>query len=69
MLLSHFMDQSISENIFLFHLRAYSLTIPRPFSVRYNAYTQNVEVINNKEQIINLTRTIKGKLPKLTSLF
>ncbi|XP_025097348.1 protein henna-like isoform X2 [Pomacea canaliculata] len=46
-------------------LKAYSLTIPRPFSVRYNAYTQSVEVINNKEQIINLTRTIKGDLSLL----
>lgn len=41
--------------------REYAKTIPRPFSVRYNPYTQSVEVIENKNQIINLTHAIKGK--------
>ncbi|KAK7497276.1 hypothetical protein BaRGS_00011570 [Batillaria attramentaria] len=46
-------------------LRAFAATIPRPFSVRYNAYTQSVEVINSKEQIINLSHSIKGDLSLL----
>ncbi|XP_060069239.1 phenylalanine-4-hydroxylase-like [Ylistrum balloti] len=43
-------------------MRAYADTIPRPFSVRYNPYTQTVEVIDNKNQLLNLTRSIKGDL-------
>ncbi|CAF4404853.1 unnamed protein product [Rotaria sp. Silwood2] len=35
-------------------LRQYALTIPRPFSVHYNPYTQTIEVINGKEQIVNM---------------
>jgi len=46
-------------------LRQYAATIPRPFSVRYNPYTQSVEVINTKQQIVNLTRDIKGDLSLL----
>ncbi|XP_046344927.2 phenylalanine-4-hydroxylase-like isoform X2 [Haliotis rufescens] len=46
-------------------LRAYAATIPRPFSVRYNAYTQSVEVINSKEQVLNLTKAIRGDLSLL----
>uniref|UniRef100_A0A2C9KHJ4 IST1 homolog n=1 Tax=Biomphalaria glabrata TaxID=6526 RepID=A0A2C9KHJ4_BIOGL len=39
--------------------KQFAATIPRPFSVRYNPYTQSVEVINSKQQIINLTKDIK----------
>lgn len=46
-------------------VRAYAATIPRPFSVRYNPYTQSVEVINCKQQIINLSNAIKGDLSLL----
>lgn len=46
-------------------LRQYALTLPRPFSVRYNAYTQSVEVINSKQQVINLTKEIRGDLSLL----
>jgi hypothetical protein len=46
--------------MFLLNSRAFAATIPRPFSVRYNPYTLCVEVIDSKDQIINLTKTIKG---------
>ncbi|BFZ09991.1 hypothetical protein BsWGS_13030 [Bradybaena similaris] len=46
-------------------LRQFAATIPRPFSVRYNPYTQSVEVINSKEQIIDLSKDIKGDLSLL----
>ncbi|ESO93222.1 hypothetical protein LOTGIDRAFT_161773 [Lottia gigantea] len=46
-------------------LRNYACTIPRAFSVRYNPYTQNVDVINNKQQIVNLTKVIKGDIDLL----
>ena len=37
------------------------MTIPRPFSVHYNPYTQTIEVINGKEQIVNMVRTLRSK--------
>ena len=39
--------------------REYARTIPRPFSVRYNPYTQSIEVINDKASVANLVRDIK----------
>ncbi|XP_041355181.1 protein henna-like isoform X3 [Gigantopelta aegis] len=43
-------------------LELFAQTIPRPFTAWYNAYTQSVEVINSKEQVINLTKAIRGDL-------
>ncbi|KAL3884241.1 hypothetical protein ACJMK2_030459 [Sinanodonta woodiana] len=43
-------------------MRAFAATIPRPFTVHYNPYTDSVEVITEKEQVIGLLRTIKGDL-------
>ncbi|XP_042870956.1 protein henna-like isoform X1 [Penaeus japonicus] len=34
----------------------FAATIPRPFSVRYNPYTQSVEILNSKPQIQSLVR-------------
>ena len=36
------------------------MTIPRPFSVHYNPYTQTIEVINGKEQIVNMVRALRS---------
>ncbi|XP_078674556.1 phenylalanine-4-hydroxylase-like isoform X1 [Branchiostoma floridae x Branchiostoma belcheri] len=41
-------------------LRTWSHTIPRPFSVHYNPYTQSVEILDNKDHIVNLAANIKG---------
>ena len=41
--------------------RQYAMTIPRPFSVHYNPYTQSIEVIDGKEQIVNMVRTLRSK--------
>ena len=38
--------------------RKYADTIPRPFGVRYNAYTQSIEVLDSKPQIDNLCNNI-----------
>lgn len=43
-------------------MREYAATIPRPFSVRYNAYTRSVEVIESKAQILNVARNIKSEM-------
>lgn len=37
------------------------MTIPRPFGVHYNPYTQTIEVIDGKEQIVNMVRTLRSK--------
>lgn len=38
--------------------RKYADTIPRPFGVRYNAYTQSIEVLDSKPQLDNLLGNI-----------
>lgn len=43
-------------------LRNWAKKIPRPFSVRYNAYTQSVDVIENKLQIQDLVSNIKSEM-------
>lgn len=44
-----------------FCLRKFAQTIPRPFSVRYNPYTQRIEVLDNAKQLKNLADTINSK--------
>lgn len=36
-------------------------SIPRPFGVRYNAYTQSIEVLDSKKQIRNLMDDINSE--------
>ena len=52
---------TFSSNDLLF--RQYAMTIPRPFGVHYNPYTQSIEVIDGKEQIVNMVRTLRSKNP------
>lgn len=40
--------------------REFAAKIPRPFSVRYNPYTQSVEVLDSKDQIMKLANDIRG---------
>lgn len=46
--------------------RAYAKTIPRPFSVRYNPYTLNVEILNSKPQLENLLKNINWEITRIT---
>ncbi|XP_021957625.1 protein henna isoform X2 [Folsomia candida] len=48
-------------------LMQYAETIPRPFSVRYNAYTGSVEIIDSKKQLDNIIQDIKLDLNILQS--
>lgn len=43
-------------------MKSYASTIPRPFTVRYNPYTQSVEVLDDKEQLKDLASDIRGDL-------
>jgi len=45
---------------------AYAKSIPRPFSVRYNPYTLNVEILNSKTQLENLLKNVNLELIKVT---
>ncbi|KAJ7330171.1 hypothetical protein OS493_022690 [Desmophyllum pertusum] len=47
--------QSAKEKV-----RECAAKIPRPFSVRYNPYTQSVEVLDSKDQIMKLANDIRG---------
>ncbi|MEQ2181044.1 hypothetical protein GOODEAATRI_007322, partial [Goodea atripinnis] len=41
--------------------RKFATTIPRPFSVHYNAYTQSIEVLNNTQQLTNLADCVHAQ--------
>ncbi len=43
----------------IFFPREFANSIPRPFSVRYNPYTESVEVIDDKPSVEKLVADIK----------
>lgn len=48
--------------------RHFASTIKRPFEVRYDPYTQTVQVIDNKDTLLNLTDVIKGDVQHLRNV-
>ncbi|CAD5121503.1 DgyrCDS10007 [Dimorphilus gyrociliatus] len=46
-------------------MRDFADTIPRNFGVRYNAFTQNVEVLNNLNQIRTFASCLKNEMSRL----
>ncbi|XP_037316627.2 phenylalanine-4-hydroxylase [Pungitius pungitius] len=46
-------------------VRKFAATIPRPFTVRYNAYTQSIEVLDNNQQLRKLADSINSEMDKL----
>ncbi|ELT91345.1 hypothetical protein CAPTEDRAFT_157066 [Capitella teleta] len=46
-------------------MRAFASTIPRKFGVRYNPYTQSVDVLDNPTQMTRYTSDIKGEMTRL----
>ena len=47
-------------------LREFALQIPRPFAIRYDPYTQSVEILDSTAQIESLARDIEGGMQTLT---
>jgi len=47
-------------------LREFALSIPRPFAIRYDPYTQSVEILDSEAQIENLARDIQASMNTLT---
>ncbi|CAH1396440.1 unnamed protein product [Nezara viridula] len=43
-------------------MRAYAMNIERPFGVRYNPYTQTVEILSNAQKITALVSELRGDL-------
>jgi tryptophan 5-monooxygenase len=48
-------------------MRVFALTIKRPFGVRYNPYTQTVEILSNTQKIMDLVSELKGDLCIVTN--
>ncbi|XP_059101383.1 phenylalanine-4-hydroxylase [Peromyscus eremicus] len=48
-------------------VRAFAATIPRPFSVRYDPYTQRIEVLDNTQQLKILADSINSEFGILCS--
>uniref|UniRef100_A0A915DQY8 phenylalanine 4-monooxygenase n=1 Tax=Ditylenchus dipsaci TaxID=166011 RepID=A0A915DQY8_9BILA len=46
-------------------LTTWASSIPRPFQVRYNPYTERVEILDNMPAVQVLVREIKGQVSKL----
>ncbi|CAG8643289.1 8696_t:CDS:10 [Paraglomus brasilianum] len=43
-------------------VREFAKTLNRPFSVKYNPYTESIEVLDNKEKIVRFVQNIKSDL-------
>ncbi|XP_015786532.1 tryptophan 5-hydroxylase 1-like [Tetranychus urticae] len=48
-------------------MRDFAATIKRPFGVRYNPYTQSVEILSNTRKIMSLVSELKGDLCIVTN--
>jgi len=46
-------------------MRHFAETMDRPFSIRYNPFTQSVEVLDSREKLINLANTMKSQAAAL----
>ncbi|KAI8376988.1 Biopterin-dependent aromatic amino acid hydroxylase-domain-containing protein [Blakeslea trispora] len=49
-------------------VRDFAANMNRPFSVRYNALTQSVEVLDNKEKVVRFARSIRDDMRTLTTV-
>ncbi|XP_048863052.1 phenylalanine-4-hydroxylase [Brienomyrus brachyistius] len=50
-------------------VRKFAATIPKPFSLRYNPYTQSIEVLDSMQQLRNLAESINGEMGVLCNAF
>ncbi|XP_022099178.1 phenylalanine-4-hydroxylase-like isoform X2 [Acanthaster planci] len=60
---TYFLAESFSDA--LQKIRAFAATIPRPFTVRYNPYTQSIEVLDSKEKLLKVAEQLNGELNRL----
>jgi len=43
-------------------MRAFAETLDRPFKLRYDPYTSNIVVIDNKKKIVQLAKQITNEM-------
>jgi len=48
-------------------LKQFAATMDRPFSVRYNPYTQSVEIVDNRHQLTTMIKEVQSQLSTLTA--
>jgi phenylalanine-4-hydroxylase len=48
-------------------MREYAEQMSRPFAVRYNPYTRNIEILDNKQKLLNVVSSIRAELNRLGS--
>jgi len=60
---------TFSETFIFFIFRDFASTIPRPFGVRYDPYTQTIELLDNKRQIQKLITNINCEIRTLIDAF
>ncbi len=46
-------------------VREFAAGMARPFSVRYNPYTETIEVLDTKEKLVRYAATIRGEMQTL----
>ena len=51
---------------YFFIFREFASTIPKPFKARYDAYTQTIEILDSKSQIMKNMRSINREIRSLT---
>ncbi|KAL0088621.1 Biopterin-dependent aromatic amino acid hydroxylase-domain-containing protein [Phycomyces blakesleeanus] len=49
-------------------VREFAANMKRPFSVRYNALTQSIEVLDSKEKVVRFARNIRDDMKTLTTV-
>lgn len=60
MLIIDFVQYKTPDNYVLdIHCRQFAKSIPRNFTVKYDPYTQTVNLLNSKKQIEGLTKKIQ----------
>jgi tryptophan 5-monooxygenase len=42
--------------------REFALSIKRPFAVRYNPYTQSIEIVSNTQHVAQIISDLKGDM-------
>lgn len=45
-----------------FYFRKFAQTIPKKFGVRYDAYTQSINIIDSKQQVEDLVNNVNQEI-------
>jgi len=48
-------------------MRAFADSFSRPFSLRYNSYTQSIDILDTKDKLVNLAASIKAQASSLAA--